>query len=39
LLQRESRCLSKYAKLVKALDKITENKKPVEVEKMVSLFG
>jgi hypothetical protein len=36
LLQRESRSLSKYAKLVGSYDKITENKKPIEIEKMVS---
>ena len=37
LLQRESRSLSKYAKLVGSYDKITEKKKPFEIEKMVSL--
>jgi len=36
LLQRESRLLSRYEKLVKSFDKITENKKPVDVEKLVS---
>jgi hypothetical protein len=38
LLQRESRALSKYAKLVGCFDKNTEKKKPFEVEKMVSLI-
>ena len=37
LLQRESRSLLKYEKLVGSFDKITENKKPVEVEKLVSI--
>ncbi len=36
LLQRESRALSKYAKLVGTYDKNTEKKKPLEIEKMVS---
>jgi hypothetical protein len=38
LLQRESRSLSKYQKLVESFDKITENKKPEEVEKLVRKF-
>jgi hypothetical protein len=38
LLQRESRSLSKFAKYAKEYDKITENKKPLEVEKLVSKF-
>ena len=36
LLQRESRLLSKYEKLVESFDKITENKKPIDLEKLVS---
>ncbi len=36
LLQRESRLLSKYEKLVESFDKITENKKVEEIEKLVS---
>ena len=36
LLQRESRLLSKYEKLVESFDKITDNKKPCDVEKLVS---
>jgi hypothetical protein len=39
LLQRESRSFSKYQKLVGSFDKITENKKPEEVEKLVSNFN
>jgi hypothetical protein len=35
LLQRESRHLTKYKKLVENFDKITEDKKPIEVEKLV----
>lgn len=35
LIQRESRSLSKYKKLVIGFDKLTENKTPVEIEKMV----
>ncbi len=38
LLQRESRLLSKYEKLVESFDKITENKKPCDVEKQVSVI-
>jgi hypothetical protein len=38
LLQRESRSLLKYAKLVQGYDKDTENKKPIEIEKKVSEF-
>ena len=38
LLQRESRSLSKYAKLVKGYDKDTEGKQPLEIEKKVSLI-
>ncbi len=36
LLQRESRPLSKYKKSVECFDKITDNKKTVEIEKLVS---
>jgi hypothetical protein len=36
LLQRESRSLSKYAKLVKGYDKDNENKEPIDIEKKVS---
>lgn len=35
-LQRESRALTKYKKLVEGFDKLTENKKHSEVEKMVN---
>lgn len=38
-LQRESRLLSKYKKLVESFDKITDNKTPVEVEKKVSKYN
>jgi hypothetical protein len=36
LLQRESRSLSKYAKLVKGYDKENENREPIDIEKKVS---
>jgi hypothetical protein len=35
-LQRESRPLTKYHKLVESFDKMTEGKTPLELEKMVS---
>jgi hypothetical protein len=36
LLQRESRSLAKYAKLVEGYDKDNEKKEPLEIEKKVS---
>lgn len=36
LLQKESMTLNKFNKEVKALDRISDNKKPVEVEKLVN---
>jgi hypothetical protein len=36
LLQRESRSLAKYEKLVKVYDKDTESKQPIDIEKKVS---
>ncbi len=35
LIQRESRSLSKYKKLVEGFDELTEGKSSLEIEKMV----
>jgi hypothetical protein len=37
LLQKEARSLSKYRKLVEGFDGLTENKTPLEIEKLVKL--
>ena len=36
LIQRESRSVSKYRKLVESFDELTEGKSPLEVEKLVN---
>jgi hypothetical protein len=36
LIEREARTLTKYKKFVESFDKLTENKNPFQIEKMVS---
>jgi hypothetical protein len=39
LIQRESRSLTKYKKLVESFDYLTDNKSPLEIEKLVYMFN
>ena len=38
LIQRESRSLTKYKKLVECFDKLTEEKNHLQIEKMVKIL-
>ena len=38
LIQREFRSLAKYKKLVECFDQLTDNKTPLEIEKLVSIL-
>ena len=38
LIQRESRSVSKYRKLVESFDELTEGKSPLEIEKLVKFI-
>jgi|LauGreDrversion4_2_1035121.scaffolds.fasta_scaffold1423067_1 hypothetical protein len=38
LIQRESRSLTKYKKLVESFDSLTQKKTPLEIEKLVIFF-